>query len=201
MKNQKGFAAVESLLIVVIIVLIAGVGYYVWNAQKQANATLDAASKSAQSSPAVTKKPTATAEKKYFTIKEWGIQAPYNGGLTLEYKVDSDSNTALGVARTSSAQLDASGIMCKENPEYGGIIARYLSTAPFLYEDGSKSGKTAAQFAQSTGLPYGKVDNYYYFYVSPQALCGDGQDSQDIQTQTQAAIKAIVPHLQAVPDL
>jgi archaellum component FlaF (FlaF/FlaG flagellin family) len=48
--NQKGFAAVESLLILIIIAALVGVGAYVWRAQKQTNATLDAASKAAQSS-------------------------------------------------------------------------------------------------------------------------------------------------------
>jgi len=55
--NQKGFAAVETLLIVVIVGLLAGVGYYVWHTNQQTKATLDAASKVAQSSPAKTTKP------------------------------------------------------------------------------------------------------------------------------------------------
>lgn len=79
--NQRGFAIVESLLIVVIIGLLGGVGYYVWHAQKQANDTLQAASKVAQSSPGkvVKKVPntsdltagwkTYTSEKGKFTVK------------------------------------------------------------------------------------------------------------------------------------
>ena len=52
--NQKGFAALEAVLIVIIVALIAGVGYYVWHANRNAKATLDAASKSAQNSPSKT---------------------------------------------------------------------------------------------------------------------------------------------------
>jgi Tfp pilus assembly protein PilE len=49
--DEKGFAVLESVLIVVIVAALVGVGAYVWHAQKQTNATLNAASKSAQSSP------------------------------------------------------------------------------------------------------------------------------------------------------
>jgi hypothetical protein len=39
--NQKGFGAVEVLLLVVVIGLIAGAGYYVWNAKKNTESTLN----------------------------------------------------------------------------------------------------------------------------------------------------------------
>lgn len=42
-KNQKGFSAVEALLILVIAGIIGGVGWYVWNANQQTNKTLDTA--------------------------------------------------------------------------------------------------------------------------------------------------------------
>ena len=46
--NQRGFSAVEGLLIVVIVAIIGGVGYYVWHAQKQSNNTLSTASSTSQ---------------------------------------------------------------------------------------------------------------------------------------------------------
>ncbi|HVX48388.1 MAG TPA: hypothetical protein VHA05_03465 [Candidatus Saccharimonadales bacterium] len=57
--NQKGFAAVEAILIVVIIAIVAGTGYYVYHTNKKSSDTLDTSSKVAQSSPGkVTKKKT-----------------------------------------------------------------------------------------------------------------------------------------------
>lgn len=50
--NQKGFALVETLLILIILAIICGTGYYVCNSNKKANDTFNAASKSAKSSPA-----------------------------------------------------------------------------------------------------------------------------------------------------
>lgn len=43
--NQKGFSAVEGLLILVIVGIIGGVGYFVYNSQKSTNTSLDNANK------------------------------------------------------------------------------------------------------------------------------------------------------------
>jgi type II secretory pathway pseudopilin PulG len=44
MKNQKGFSALETLLVLVIIGLTGFVGWYVWNARNSADKSLDSAS-------------------------------------------------------------------------------------------------------------------------------------------------------------
>jgi hypothetical protein len=49
--NQTGFAAVAGLLIVIIVLLVGGTGYYVWHTNRQANNTLNSAS-TAASQPA-----------------------------------------------------------------------------------------------------------------------------------------------------
>jgi Tfp pilus assembly protein PilE len=57
--SQKGFSAVEGLLIVIILGMLGGVGYYVYNSQKQVDKTY---SQTANSSVAPsTKKTTANA--------------------------------------------------------------------------------------------------------------------------------------------
>jgi Tfp pilus assembly major pilin PilA len=40
-KNQKGFAVLETLLILVIIAIIGGTGYFVWHSRNQTNNSLD----------------------------------------------------------------------------------------------------------------------------------------------------------------
>jgi type II secretory pathway pseudopilin PulG len=47
-KTQKGFALIESLLIVLILVIIGFGGYYVWNSQKQTDKSLSNAEKASQ---------------------------------------------------------------------------------------------------------------------------------------------------------
>jgi len=52
--NQKGFSTVEGLLILLIVVIVAGVGYYVWHSQNKASTTL---SKAAPNSGSATTDP------------------------------------------------------------------------------------------------------------------------------------------------
>jgi hypothetical protein len=73
-KNQKGFSAVEGLLIAVIVCMLGGVGWYVWHSQQQAD---KAYSQTANSSVALKKaSSTNTSAAKYLVIKEWGVKLP-----------------------------------------------------------------------------------------------------------------------------
>jgi uncharacterized protein HemX len=58
--NQKGFSAVEGLLILAIVALVAFTGWYAMNAKKRANTNLDNASKTSQTT--LTKEQSAQAE-------------------------------------------------------------------------------------------------------------------------------------------
>jgi len=49
--NQKAFGAIETLLIIVIVAILGGTGYYVYHANKATNDTLNAAAKDASGSP------------------------------------------------------------------------------------------------------------------------------------------------------
>jgi hypothetical protein len=50
--NQKGFISMEAFLIIVVLVLVGGTGYFVYQATKKTNDTFSAAAKAADSSPA-----------------------------------------------------------------------------------------------------------------------------------------------------
>jgi type II secretory pathway pseudopilin PulG len=45
-KNQSGFSVVEGLLILVIVGILCGTGWYVWNSNKKTNDILNSADKS-----------------------------------------------------------------------------------------------------------------------------------------------------------
>jgi hypothetical protein len=49
--NQKGFISMEVFLIIVVLVLVGGTGYFVYQATKKTNDTFSAAAKAADSSP------------------------------------------------------------------------------------------------------------------------------------------------------
>ncbi len=190
--NQRGFAALEAFLILIIVAIIGGTGYYIYHANSKATDTQNAAQTDANT--AVSHTSNDTAAQKFVTIKEWNVRAPYNGKLTLESSVSGN------VASFSSSELDASGTQCKSEANFGGSIIRYQATDAYLNEDGSDSGKTAAQYAATLKSPtYGRVGTEYYFYTAPQAACGDTQSSKDLQAQTKGAVEGLMSKLQAVP--
>lgn len=203
-RKENGFSAVEGLLIVIIIAMIAGVGYYVWHANKTANDTLSSANQVAQNSPAVkgTKKSTSTApssNNSYFVVNEWGVRAPYSGSLHLSYTFKHDTGTVTYVA-LSSSELNAEGSTCASDPTYGGTIERYLSTDKMLDSSGQPLSQTAAQYAATANKStYAYVGNYYYFYTKPQSVCGSSQAAQNVQTETESAFSNLVSKLQTVP--
>jgi type II secretory pathway pseudopilin PulG len=83
-KNQKGIALLETLLILLILTIIGFGGYYVWNSQKQTDKSLSSAEKASQT--------TSTAKssaQKYLTIKEWGVKIKLSSTDSgAYYKVD-----------------------------------------------------------------------------------------------------------------
>jgi hypothetical protein len=50
-KQQKGFSAIEALLITLVVAIVGGTGYYVWHANHNSDNTYSSATKSATSSP------------------------------------------------------------------------------------------------------------------------------------------------------
>lgn len=190
LNSENGSSAVETLLIVVIVGLVGFVGWYVYHSNKNANATLNAAAKDSRGSVKFTKQP---SKANYFTIKEWGVRAPYNGSLTLEYQRNSSNSS---VMMLSSSQLNAGGpSVCTTADGAAGYVQRYLPT------DEVAPGETAQQFlsqnfvaSNSKAPAYAKVGDYYYIYSTGQT---DNCKNTALYEQTQSAFEAIIPKLQA----
>jgi hypothetical protein len=93
--NPKGFAALRPLLLLIIVAIIAGVGYYVWHSNKNASDTLNSASRDSQnaSSATIAKNTEALSTKRpvgYLEIKEWGVKLPLiNGDAGAYYSYNS----------------------------------------------------------------------------------------------------------------
>ncbi|HVV67366.1 MAG TPA: hypothetical protein VHB72_04880 [Candidatus Saccharimonadales bacterium] len=187
--NQKGFSAVEALLIIIILLLIGFIGYYVWHSQHETNKTYSSASQTAQSSSGKQ----ATDNTNTVVLKEWGVEAPYNGPLTLSYAIGQGTDT--NSAAFSSTQLTNASTDCIGR---GGAIARYASDADATNLGGD--GKTVAQYAGTLAKgTYAHVGDYYYFFVHDQGACGDNPNTtSSLQQQTNNAVKALVPKLKAV---
>jgi hypothetical protein len=184
-KNQKGIALLETLLILLILTIIGFGGYYVWNSQKQSDKSLSSAEKASQPTPVSNSN---SASKKTLTIEEWGVKATYSSSVSLKYVLrDGDNN----VAETSSQELDSAGC-----PNGGGLIARYTSNQAANEPGGH--GMTASAFAKTLNTgEYGHVGDYYFFFEHSQFGCGDnGSSILQVQQETNDAAKNLLPDLQ-----
>jgi uncharacterized protein (UPF0333 family) len=192
--NQKGFAAIEAVLILAIVAIVGGTGYYIYQANNKATDTQNSAQTNAN---------TATPHKKsdtkatYLTIKEWNVRAPISSSIAPQYAVVTSGQQTF--ARLSSDQLIAADPECTVANSAGGIINRAKSTDPFFNDAGDDMGVTVQQAIDKGTLKGSKkVGAYLYWYESGQAACGSAaKTTQDLQTKTDAAFKTAVGKFEA----
>jgi hypothetical protein len=190
--NQKGFAALEALLVLVIAAIVGGTGYYIYHANNKATDSQNAAQTDANSATPHTKDTKKTSVP-YTTITEWNVRSPYSGTLKLQYTISADGKQA----NFTSSQLLAIDAAC--TADFGGSINRY---APTDDASADSAGKQTAKdrAAKADKSTYAYIDGYYYFFAHSQSGCGaDPEKTLDLQQQTNNAVKTLVPKLQAVP--
>jgi len=90
-KNEKGFGAVEGILIIVVVILLGAVGWFVYD-RNHGKATTSSAPATSTTTPTVNTKSTVD----YLTIKEWGVKVPQlPAGNKVSYQIsDYDKNEA-----------------------------------------------------------------------------------------------------------
>jgi Tfp pilus assembly protein PilV len=201
--KQLGFSSIEALLIVLVVTVLAAIGYVVYQRHKSMSAKNSAVTVSTQKT-GQQQNATSTQSQPatYLDIKEWGVRAPYSGPLNLQYSVALGDSHSVAV---SSSQLGAGGpAVCSSTPNSdAGILSRYLPTDSNL---GPKmpASETAEQYIeQNPTVPHAKVGNYIYIYwgnnyLTNGAYNGPCNDKIAAQ-QTIAAYSALVPKLQTIP--
>jgi len=104
--NSKAFSTIESLLVVVIIAIVGGTGYYVYNANKTTNATLSSAAKDASSSPKFSSKKPAVKSPSKQTDSVAGWKTYSSPTATPDYSFKYPSNWTLSTDRTQLSSPD-----------------------------------------------------------------------------------------------
>lgn len=188
-KNQKGFTALEAILIIVIIAVVGFAGWYVYKANNKKDDNKTTTSQQANNTDGSKQEP-AKENKKTLSIKEWGVQAQYASDQNLVYRINE-----AGSAFFSSTELKAQGgAGCSEENGGGGAIQR-LKPTDGTYVDGE--GPTAEEAAK-TSSDFKKVGDYYYRFIHSQAACGDTTEKTAQAQQTvNDLVKSIVPTLKA----
>jgi hypothetical protein len=213
--NQKGFSAVEAILILVIVALVGGTGYFVYHSNRSANATLNSAIKdnSSASNASIGGKggaqaagaagDTHQAKTEVYLIPEWklaaDVPAPQGcqsaSSCLYDYTIATDSQP-VAAKFTSQDLISLDKDNCSADNAPGGMIARALGTDPFYLSDGTQSDKTVAQtLVQGSNKPYKKIGDYYYWYVHAQAACSDSGKAQSLQNAAAAFVQSVIVNL------
>jgi len=191
--NQKGFTAVEGLLIAIIVLMIGFIGYYVYHSQQQANKTLNSAQAEGVSTSAAKKTSTsgnASSATRYFTISQWGVRAPYSGTDSFTFSYSAGGGTSALVISSNLAKT------------YGcttfgaGQIAK--SSADDPANDPANPSATVGEDITSNPSMYTKVGSYYYSFAHDNAACSDSV-TVDAQNAANDTVKALVAKLQIIP--
>lgn len=180
--NQKGFSAFEALIIALILAIIGGTGYYVYNANKKASDTLAKASQETKSSTQKTvakkAKSTTTPATQYLVFKEWGVRMKLATNMSDAYYEFLPNET--GTAYLSTASLVALAPACAPTSTSMGAMFRQ-TVADY---------QTAIANPSDANAPGNiKIGDYYYGFISAQADCFDASN-----TAAQALYDSVQPH-------
>ncbi len=198
-KNENGFSAVETILIVVIVILIGVVG---WLAYKDHSKTTTNYVATTSSNNSITTKkspsmPASTSNIKYLTISQWGVRAPYTSTDTLSY-IMSNANLAIIVSKNMSDNYGCTGT--NNLPSGAGGISRNVAdnTAQVM----TTTPETYAQLAQQDPTDYKQVGSYVYGFTRDQAACSNqtlaGTPGETAQVNAENFTSSLIPKLEVI---
>lgn len=161
--NQEGFSAVETSLVLVIVALIGGTGWYVWQSRNKATNTSQKnnTTESAQQSPDELKKTESSAELKIDTVdipSDWKKYTNETYGFSFRYPTDFSVNENKLANSLDKAEYVVQAVKKGAN---GGYEIRLLATtqqeAVELYEKSLSAKKVTTELVTKNGLKGSKV--------------------------------------------
>ncbi|HEX5448015.1 MAG TPA: hypothetical protein VFW90_02325 [Candidatus Saccharimonadales bacterium] len=197
LKISGGFAALEGLLILVIIAIIGGTGWYVWHSKNQTNKSLTETTATSQSGVKAVAKPSAidnkdTSANEYLNIVEWGVRLKLKPQISDVYYTINGSDASLGLKSLDNLRTK-DGAKCPADKNSVVMISKY---EPSDYQS----------FLQSSGYEDTAVRIGDYDYLTtvadpPVPLCvysSDGSKVAGVSDKVQAEITAATS-IEAMP--
>jgi len=176
-KNQDGFSVVEIVLVIVVVGLIGGVGWYVVKARNNSDKTVESTAQSKSESPTKTTTPTKDpyegmrkySNDKYgitfYHPKDWNteevpIDTP-SGPTPTEFAVNIQGNTNEKYSETASLEIHTKNLqeITKEYDAYYG----QSTTAKINKVTGTLKGKESVHLTITQ--PDGDKTEHYLFAV------------------------------------
>jgi len=185
-KNQRGFAVVETTLIVVIVAIIAIAAWFVWQSQKNTDKTLNSANNSLPTKVTSTPTPTTTATvtpapTQYLVISEWGVKVPLTATISdAEYYY---GGASVDAAYLSTVSITAQYPLCADHEHSLGAFGRYSD--PNEEYIGGMSISQAFPDAV-------KIGQFYYYYTGTQAGCAPNEAGEASTTATRTAFRQAI---------
>jgi hypothetical protein len=136
--NQKGFGALEALIIIVIVGLLGFGGWFIWNSNRT-----DDNKTSKQTQDKEDSESTDEERDKYLEIKEWGVHFTLNEDAKGSYyKVRQDGQyTYVDVFNSRFDTVEnQNGVACKDTLLF--VVARYSADDPRLEDSTNPKPET-----------------------------------------------------------
>jgi hypothetical protein len=166
--NQKGFSALEGLLIFIVIALLAGIGWYVWDQNKKEEQKQSAAptTQNVEEQPAETLEP--------MVIKELGITIKPSSalkGLTYTIQKFDDGEALMFKTTEYTTKIKACN---PDEPEQAGKDASFMSAT-------RQVGTAPEETTIETGDTIKQFDGFWVSAGYPNGIpCADGKGSEAV---------------------
>lgn len=153
-QNQKGFGAVEILIVIVVVGLLGTVGWLVYDRQKTKTPdSKPAAQSSTQQKETAVTQPTQKTDPNegYFVVKEWGLRFKIPSGLTdVKYTIHGDTVAFFAKPTGSSVQYRA------DYDKYAEGRSQYATGNLYRSKESTNNERGFATEGK-------KVGDYYYY--------------------------------------
>jgi hypothetical protein len=188
--NQKGFGALEGILIVVIVGLLGFIGWYVWHSKKSTDKTYNAPT---IASTVPTNKTSTPPKEQALIVTEWGVKVPTTSASNdLSYSLSNLNAVTNAKGSFRTKQLDTLWPSCTTNSV---IILRgqdpdtypSIGTSQVTFKEQYDSLQSSTDVDWAHTVKPKKIGDYYYIQSQPGAVCstksnGDPQENQIIQS-------------------
>lgn len=192
--NQKGFSAVETVLVGVIISIIGFAGWFVWNSQKQTTKTPNNSNKGSTvvQTNKTTDSSTAQSTTTPVVVKEWNVKFAIPDGIkAVGYEYDTSKAIFPGDVILITSLTDTAGkkyaLFNSDDSSAAETQADAICTA---YGIGRSTNSKETNV--TTGQAYEQVAHigtyYYYIARASGAMCGQ---SASASKATEASINML----------